>query len=48
MTSDSPAERVCLDAWAIMAWLADEAPAAELVESALAEEPVMSGSTSAR
>lgn len=34
--------RVCLDAWAVLAWLADEAPASDRVEAVLDEEAVMS------
>jgi PIN domain nuclease of toxin-antitoxin system len=33
---------VCLDAWAVLAWLDGESPACERVESVLGDRPVMS------
>ncbi len=33
---------VCLDSWAVLAWLDGEQPAADRVEAALADRPVMS------
>ena len=33
---------VCLDSWAVLAWLDGERPAADRVEAALADRPVMS------
>lgn len=32
----------CLDSWAVLAWMADDAPAAERVETVLEDRPVMS------
>jgi PIN domain nuclease of toxin-antitoxin system len=33
---------VCLDSWAILAWLDGEQPATDRVEAALADRPVVS------
>jgi uncharacterized protein with PIN domain len=33
---------VCLDSWAVLAWLDGESPACERIEGLLAERPVMS------
>jgi predicted nucleic acid-binding protein len=38
----SAAERVCLDSWAVLAWLDGDEPAAGRVEETLAMRPVMS------
>lgn len=38
----SAAERVCLDSWAVLAWLDGDEPAAGRVEEALLARPVMS------